>query len=186
MAEQPLYALIASLPFLRMQEKPAVSYGDFLESAAAFVEGQDLEELTALTLIPAKEQPCFRDGSFAAKYTAWENALRQSILRLRTAKFHLENTASAPRDAQFECDADSVAVRAYAADPLERERILDAARWDKAEELSSGHVFDLDVVEAFAVKLQIAEKWAKRAAGDPAKNLDSAAAMLEQTDGQQK
>ena len=179
MTKQPLFALIASLPFLRMREKPQLSHAAFLESAAAFVGGRDLEELAALSLVPADGRS-FRKGSFAAKYTAWEYALRQSIQRLRTAKFHLETASPVRREPAYESDADGAAVRAYAAaDPLERERILDAARWDKAEELTVGHTFDFDVVEAYAVKLQIAEKWAKRSAGDPEKNLDSSAAALE-------
>lgn len=180
MTKQPLFALIASLPFLRMREKPLLSHAGFLESAAVFIHGRDFDELAALSLTPADGGPSFRKGSFAAKYTAWEYALRQSIRRLRTAKFHLESSMSVRREPAYESDADAAAVRAYAAaDPLERERILDAARWDKAEELTVGHTFDLDAVEAYAVKLQIAEKWAKRSAGDPDKNLDSSAAALE-------
>ena len=76
----------------------------------------------------------------------------------------------------LDCDADAAAVRAYsAADPLERERLLDAARWEKASELTLLHQFDLDVLCAYYLQLQLAEKWARRAAGNAAVNLDEAA-----------
>ena len=40
-----LYSLLASLPALSMQEKPALTSAAFLEAAEAFVQGKDLEDL---------------------------------------------------------------------------------------------------------------------------------------------
>lgn len=173
-----LYSLISSLPPLSMQEKPAVSREEFLESAAAFMLDREAEMLAALSIVPA-DDTVFPEGSFCEQYTRWERALRRSILRIRTARRTDAAEQLAKHADAFECDADSAAVRAYAAaDPLERERLLDAARWTKTEELTSGHVFDLDQVCAYFIRLQIAEKWAKRTAGDAEKNLDAAAAAL--------
>lgn len=173
-----LYSLLASLPALSMQEKPALTSAAFLEAAEAFVQGKDLEDLRALSLIPA-ENASFSKGSFAADYTAWEMALRSAILRLRTAKRKEALPESGRHELSFECDAESAAQRAYAAaDPLEREKILDQARWTKTEELTVRSIYDLNSLGAYRIRLQIAEKWAARKAGDPAANMDAAAERL--------
>ncbi len=183
-----LYSLLASLPALSMLEKPAITSAAFLETAEAFVQGKDLEDLRALSLIPA-EGTAFRRGSFAANYTAWELALRSAILRLRTAKRKEPLPDTGKHKLSFECDAESAAQRAYAAaDPLEREKILDQARWIKTEELTVRSIYDLNTLGAYRIRLQIAEKWAERKAGDPAANMDLAAERLtggtEQTENQ--
>ena len=47
-----------------------------------------------------------------------------------------------------------------------------------SEVMAGIDVLDLDQVCAYFIRLQIAEKWAKRTAGDAEKNLDAAAAAL--------
>ncbi|MBO4264399.1 MAG: DUF2764 family protein [Bacteroidales bacterium] len=44
-------------------------------------------------------------------------------------------------------------------DILARERGLDAYLWDKAEEMTLMHVFDLDVILGFTVRLKMAARW---------------------------
>ncbi len=173
-----LFSLIASLPPLKMQEKPAITSAEFLASAAAFVKGKDMEMLSALSITP-DDAAAFPQNSFCAKYTEWEKALRTSILRIRTAKRSDAAEQMAKRENVFACDADYTAARAYAAaDPMEREKLLDAARWSKTEELTVRHIFDLDILCAYYIRLQIAEKWARRAQGNAGENLDAAAQKL--------
>ncbi len=173
-----LFSLISSLPALKMQEKPAVTSAEFLASASAFVKAKEMEMLSALSIVPA-DDAVFPEKSFCGKYTEWEKALRTSILRLRTAKRSDAAEQLARHENVFVCDADSAAARAYAAaDPLEREKLLDAARWNKTEELTVNHIFDFDTLCAYYIRLQIAEKWNSRTQGDAEKNLDSAAQKL--------
>lgn len=171
-----LLSLIASLPMLKMQAPPGVSREKFLLDASAWLSPEDLKALTALSLLPDGKTK-FAEHSFAAKYTRWETALRHSLVRLRLAKKHRDGNSAGPaRDNTFECDADAAAVRAFAAsNPLEREKLLDQARWEKTEELTARRIFDLDILQAYFIRLQIAEKWAARAAGNAEKNLNLAA-----------
>ena len=179
-----LYSLLASLPALSMQEKPALTSAAFLEAAEAFVQGKDLEDLRALSLIPAEENT-FRKGSFAADYTAWEMALRSAILRLRTAKRKEALPESGKHELSFECDAESAAQRAYAAaDPLEREKILDNARWSFLDEMELDHYADLDALSIYYRKLLILEKWAQYQKDRAEKNLEETASIVEKTAGQ--
>lgn len=173
-----LLSLIASLPSLKMREKPSVSREKFLEDAAAWLSPADMKDLAALSTLP-DETTAFPKNSFAAKYTRWETALRHSIVRLRLAQKHKDPARHNPPPGRinvFEPDADSAAVRAFSApDPLEREKLLDQARWEKTEELTVRHLFDLDLLQAYFIRLQIAEKWAVRDDAAATKNLDAAA-----------
>ncbi len=176
-----LFSLISSLPMLNMQEKPQITAEGFLDAAAVWLQGNELAELKELSLSPKTENH-FRAGSFAAVYSAWELALRHSILRLRIQKNRYTDVPAADIPV-FECDADAVAIRAYGAgDPLEREYILDRARWEKTEELTVGQTFGTDPLQAYFIRLQIAWKWAKRSMGNPEKNLDAAAENPEKGD----
>lgn len=177
-----LFSLISSLPALQIFEAPAIDRGDFLLAAQAFLAPDDLAELAELSIAPDTRKT-FRSESFAAKYSTWETAFRHSILKLQLAKHKNAEAQNAPpfrRDTTFECDADAAAAHAFsAADPLEREKLLDRARWDKTEELTVNHFFDLDRIQAYFIRLQIAEKWGRRASGDAAANFDAAAEAVE-------
>ena len=180
-----LFSLLSSLPRLTLFEQPGISHEKFLYFCSSYFHGKRMDLLRELSLRPDPEDPdaspflrgCSA-GSLPRAYSRWEAALRNSLAKIRIAKMpgrgSLERLGSG-----YETDADSAARRAYAApDPLERERILDRARWEKLDELArSGHshAFHFDSVCAYSLKLQIAEKWTARMdAGAPA-NLDRAA-----------
>jgi hypothetical protein len=44
---------------------------------------------------------------------------------------------------------------------IESEKFLDAARWQRLEELSQGHYFDLGALIVYALKLNILWRWEK-------------------------
>ena len=46
-------------------------------------------------------------------------------------------------------------------DILARERSLDDLMWNKAEELTTLHVFDLDLILGFVVRLEIIGRWVR-------------------------
>ena len=59
--------------------------------------------------------------------------------------------------------------------PLEREKLLDLARWRKIEEFEFGNRFNFNVLCAYKLKLELLLKWKARDAGQSQKNLDLAA-----------
>ncbi len=170
-----LYSFLSSLPPLKMQERPPFTGEEFLALAADYLSPEQQSMLSALSLVP--DDACiFPAGSFCAAYTEWEKALRLALLRIRTAKRSDAAVQMAKREGIFSSEADAAAARAYTAvNPLEREKLLDAARWSKTEELTVLHIFDFDIVCAYFIRLQIAEKWNRRAQGNAEKNLDAAA-----------
>lgn len=178
-----LFSLLSSLPQLTLFDQPGITHERFLYFCSSYFHGKRMELLKSLSLRPDDPDPQkilrrFPAGSVPRTYSNWETALRGSLAKLRAAKYPGLGTFDRP-DAGYETDADSAARRAYAApDPLERERILDRARWEKLDELARAghsHAFNFDSVCAYSLKLQIAEKWTKRKEAGAADNLDRAA-----------
>ena len=188
-----LFSLIASLPALRLFEEPGISSEEFMECCASRFRGPELELLQALSLVPSGTQTelvrrC-PEKSLPRRYAAWECALRNSLAGLRASKWkHGEPGPSRRLDGGYEADADLCAKQAAAAsDPLERERILDQARWRKLEELErafSRHMFSFDAVCAYRLKLRIAEKWTMRKAAGAVENLDRTALSVQNSEKQ--
>lgn len=188
-----LFSLISSLPALRLFEPPAISSEEFMDLCASRFRGFELELLRSLSLLPGEKlsgliRRC-PEKSLPPRYAAWENALRNSLAGLRASKWkHGEPGASRRFEGGYETDADACAKHAYAAaDPLEREKILDLGRWRKLEELErafSVHMFSFDTVCAYRLKLQIAEKWTARKAADAASHLDRAASAVQNSEKQ--
>ncbi len=172
-----LFALLASLPMLRREETPGIGMEELLSSAEAYLSAKKAGLFKALSL-SAEETSAFPAKSLAAKYVKWEGSLRNAIARQRAARLGLDPAAYL-RDFSYDTEADRFVRDAFAAEnPLEREKLLDASRWMKLEELEFGHRFDFDVLCAYKLKLEILLKWKARSAEHAAENLDLAAAEV--------
>lgn len=169
------YSLGASLPMLKRDESPAIGMDGFLAACSEWLSPERLETLKGLDLVPPKEAAP-QDGSMAANdFMAWEKSLRNRLARLRAGKLGLDPETHCLPDESFHPDAERAAQEAgMAPNPLERERLLDAARWYKLEDLELGHFFDFDSLCIYKLKLMIREKWQRHSAEKGAANLDAA------------
>jgi len=187
-------SLVSSLPLLRMTEAPLVSYGKFMSDCEGMIDAKHLDLLRRFSLVPglrpgekpqdaAPDDPGaleafieeFPEGSLAREYLLFESALRHSAMKLRAAKLGAAFAAPKPGHIFFDPEADRMVRAAFAApNPVERERILDTARWAKLDELEVKNRtrFNFDTVCAYSIRIQIAEKWAARSAGNSAEGLD--------------
>ena len=199
-------SLVSSLPLLRMTEAPLVSYGKFMSDCEGLLDGRNLGMLRRFSLVPglrpgqkpqdadaASDDPGaledfikeFPKGSLAREYLCFESALRHSAMKLRAARLGAAFAAPKPGHVFFDPEADRMVRAAFAApNPVERERILDTARWNKLDELEVKNrtPFNFDTVCAYSIRIQIAEKWAARSAGDSAAGLDRTVASVLATD----
>ena len=197
-------SLVSSLPLLRMTEAPLVSYGKFMSDCEGLIDAKHLDLLRRFSLVPglrpgekpqdaAPDDPGaleafieeFPEGSLAREYLLFESALRHSAMKLRAAKLGAAFAAPKPGHIFFDPEADRMVRAAFAApNPVERERILDAARWDKLDELEVKNRtrFNFDTVCAYSIRIQIAEKWAARSAGNSAEGLDRTVLSVLATD----
>ena len=190
-----LYAsLVSSLPLLRMTEAPSMDYGKFMSDCSGMLDDKHMEMLRRFSLVPGlrpgqKTQDGVSDDpdalesfiaefpkkSLAREYLCFETALRHSAMKIRAAKLGAAFAAPKPGHTFFDSEADRMVRAAFAApNPVERERILDTARWNKLDELEVKNLtpFNFDTVCAYSIRIQIAEKWAARSAGDSAAGLD--------------
>ena len=197
-------SLVSSLPLLRMTEAPLVSYAKFMSDCEGLLDAKNLDMLRRFSLVPGlrpgeKPQDAVQDdpgaleafiaefpkSSLAREYLCFEAALRHSAMKLRAAKLGTAFAAPKPGHVFFDPEADRMVRAAFAApNPVERERILDAARWDKLDELEAKNRtrFNFDTVCAYSIRIQIAEKWAARSAGNSAEGLDRTVASVLATD----
>ena len=197
-------SLVSSLPLLRMTEAPLVSYGKFMSDGEGLLDAKHLDMLRRFSLVPglrpgqkpqdaATDDPAaleafieeFPKGSLAREYLLFESALRHSAMKLRAAKLGAAFAAPKPGYTYFDPEADRMVRAAFAApNPVERERILDSARWAKLDELEVKNRtrFNFDTVCAYSIRIQIAEKWAARSAGNSAEGLDRTVLSVLATD----
>ena len=68
-----------------------------------------------------------------------------------------------------------------ASDALEREKILDNARWTFLDEMELGHYADLDALSIYCRKLLILEKWTQYQKEQAGKNLEETVSTVEKT-----
>ena len=187
-------SLVSSLPLLKMTEAPLVSYGKFMSDCAGMLDAKHMDLLRRFPLVPgivpgqkpqdaATDDPNaieafigqFPKGSLAQEYLRFETALRHSAMKLRAAKLGAAFAVPKPGFTFFDSEAERAVRIAFAApNPVERERILDTARWAKLDELEAKNLtrFNFDTLCAYSIRIQIAEKWAARAAGNSAEGLD--------------
>ena len=188
------FSLVSSLPLLKMTEAPLVSYGKFMSDCTGTIDAKKLELLRRFSLVPgvlpgqkpqdaASDDPNaleefigkFPKGSLAREYLRFETALRHSTMKLRAARLGAAFALPKPGHIFFDPEADRAVRAAFAApNPVERERILDTARWTKLDELEAKNLtrFNFDTLCAYSIRIQIAEKWAARTAGNSEEGLD--------------
>ena len=200
-------SLVSSLPLLRMTEQPQMSYAKFLSDCTGQIDARHQALLEKLSLVPglppgrkssgagtpSGDDPGtleafiaeFPAKSLARDYLLFESALRHSAMKLRAAKLGPEFATPKPGYTLFDSEADRAVRTAFSApNPVERERILDSARWSKLDELEVRNRtrFNFDTLCAYAIRLQIAEKWAARTAGDSAAGLDRTVSAVRDSD----
>ena len=197
-------SLVSSLPLLKMTEAPLVSHGKFMSDCSGMLDEKHLDLLREFSLVPglrpgqkpqdgAQDNPDaieefigkFPKGSLAHEYLVFETALRHSAMKIRAAKLGSAFAAPKPGHIFFDPEADRSVRAAFAApNPVERERILDTARWNKLDELEVKNRtrFNFDTICAYSIRIQIAEKWAARSAGNSAEGLDRTVSSVRDSD----
>ncbi|MBR6241075.1 MAG: hypothetical protein IKQ82_06420, partial [Lentisphaeria bacterium] len=142
-------SLVASLPLVKMTEPPQMSYGKFISDCTGQIDARNLELLKKLSPVPglppgekpsasAADDPGALDAfiaefpkkSLAREYLLFESSLRHSAMKLRAAKLGAAFAVPKPGFIFFDSEADRMVRAAFAApNPVERERVLDTARW---------------------------------------------------------
>jgi hypothetical protein len=106
-------------------------------------------------------------------WTAGEQSLRAELAKLRAAKKGLE-TESYNRYGAYSANILDAARKAFSEEsPLEAETIVLRALWSLLDELETGHLFDVDKLVAYYLRLQIVNLKNTRNKNDGGKNFSS-------------
>ena len=183
--EKKYHALKASLPMLLFDEAPPMSSAEFLERCAVWLKPDRMAVLRSLSEVPRESRKATSrflpaDRKAMDIYRDWEIALRNALARLRAVSMGLDPEKYLADSGRYDPEAEAAARAAFnAADPLEKEKALDRARWDFLDGMEWKHAFDFAGLCIYRCKLLILEKWSARQAGDAAANLDAAADRAE-------
>ena len=152
------YYLVASLPLLEFGMKMPILYEDFLSRCKDELSPKDLDIIKRAKIRPAED---IEDASLTLRqWKRFEATFRNELAGHRASK----RSKDASRYIRGEGYKDPfLAIKAHWAvneeSPLEAERFLDRLRWEKIEELERTHYFDIDYLVAYALKLEILERW---------------------------
>lgn len=161
--------LAASLPTLSMDATPSVTPEAFAEECARVLDPTQAGAVAALVA----GEPC--GHPFVRAWRDRDTQIRNAIARKRAARRGLDSAPQRPADG---CDmrvAQAVEAAFELPDPLARERAIDKVRWESLDELQGSQPISFEAILAYAVRLQIAWRWARRDAAAGQAFLDGLA-----------
>ncbi|MCQ9207063.1 MAG: DUF2764 domain-containing protein [Omnitrophica bacterium] len=140
------YYLVASLTYLRFEDAPPLTGAEFLEECAKWLTASDLKKLSTVELNELAANP--EDPAMIKEWKAFNRSLREGLAAARQAqKESLHEKYPAELKDIFN-----------EPNPLRMERKFEEKRWNFLEEKETGHHFDLEVLMAYFLKLQIMKR----------------------------
>jgi hypothetical protein len=135
-----------------------MSNDQFLDYTARHLSGKDFFALNNSSLTPSEERKTTQKALETWKH--FEISLRNELVNIRAKK--LGKDGHAYFRGEYVPDPFIAAMVAEAAGeetPLEVEKRIDTARWEKLEEIEKQHFFDLHFLIIYFLKIQILNKW---------------------------
>jgi hypothetical protein len=149
--------LVASLPMLFPGDPPPFGVADFLYRCAGVLSPEHHRTLERLLAGRVDET----DHPAAREWAARDIQLRNAVAQARATAWQADARPHLRDHPGFDgVVRDGVADALTKPTPLERERALDRCRWRVLDEIALGDAFGMGAVVAFAMKLQIASRWA--------------------------
>ena len=160
------YFFSASLPEIRLGERPPMTLGEFDAEA----EMQLTPRHYALLTGDGDDAPVLRG------MRRFEAFLRTRIARRRAEKLNIP--FDAPEPEEFYAEVETALGQLAQLAPAEREFETDKLRWRMLDELSALDEFGFDHLCAYRAKLKLAEKYRDRDAAAGKQRFDAAVAEL--------
>ncbi|MDD5347624.1 MAG: DUF2764 family protein [Candidatus Omnitrophica bacterium] len=150
--------LIPSLPLLLFGQRPPFDFEQFLARCRDLIPAEDFEMLAMCAQDNLLEQESARAA--LAHWIAFEKGLRNELTRIRASRKKIDPEKFLRSGASTEPSLYHIALNSHRIPSLvESEKSLDRERWQKLDELSLGHYFDLDALVVYALKLCILLRW---------------------------
>ena len=166
--------LISSLPMLNFFARAPFTTEDFFTKCKNLIPEKEFEILRGV----GGQDICSLASQGSGSLRHWANfeiALRNELVAARAARKKIDALKFLRPGPSPQAEISHLAMAAYrSASILEGERILDQARWNFLEALSSGHYFDFDYLLVYGLKLKILERWDKIQKADKEHLLNAA------------
>lgn len=177
-----MYAyLLSTLPSFELHDPPPMSASDLVARCRGFLADDELAALED------PERGASLDGEVGSVARRWldeERQLRNALARRRAAAWGVAPAPYLREHQGFRVDIEEGVARAYeAADPMARERAIDALRWRLAGELAGLVPWGFAALFAYAQRLRLAGSWASRGADAGRVALEGALDRLEERYG---
>jgi hypothetical protein len=159
--------LVASLPMLRLGEKPPMDATAFRAACTGHLLA---DELAAVEAVLENREPVA--GPASPLWNA-EVQLRDAVVRVRAKNRGVDSSRFVRPHPEFRVAIEKRVTDAFTRpNPLEQELELDRVRWMLADELALTDPFGFPGVLAFAAKVRLAERWAKMDEETGRKNVE--------------
>lgn len=162
--------LVAGLPELSLQaEVKSFDYGHCCKNILQHLQGTDAQllRLMLMGLAPQQQTPYLYVKAAQSKcrfirdYFAFDRMLRNAQVHVAAKKTGLEAANYLVGEEGAEPLPGNVKQVVDLPDVWERERKMDALRWEKASEIAVFNYLDIDYILAFVVKASIVDRWMK-------------------------
>jgi hypothetical protein len=141
------YYLVAALPMLRLENELPLTHSEFTEQCRQQLSEEDFIKFSS-------ESGC----RLEAEYEAWNTALKNELVKLRSAKLGFEAEESL-KDGRIYAGIAELAREIFNQDnPLEAEILMDKMRWNKISDLEALEYFSVEKLSAYALKLKLLER----------------------------
>jgi len=164
-AMEQQYYLVSSLPMLDFESAPPLSEDEFLDACVEWLPEDAMERLRSLSLLPPEE--ISRGESAIDKWYVWETRLRNALAGRRARREGGGGDRAAEKflreNLDFFSEIEDAVQEAFSKpSPLDREDVLDKARWRMLDSVEAGHPFDFDKLCVYKLKLLLLAKRASR------------------------
>lgn len=149
--------------------KPPLSYSDFLDACASELSQDDMNILRESS----------SGNVLLKKWGDFNKSLKNELVRTRAARKGKDPNKYLREDNGIDPFIAPLAHWAVNQDsPIEAELYLDRVRWDKIEDIKTGHYFDVEYLVAYGLQLKILERWHSVNSADGVKVLEGLAKKI--------
>jgi hypothetical protein len=164
------YALVASLPHLKIGDELPFSTEEYIENCAQWVTERETEILRKVLLQEPDIAPC----PLCKLWNNIETQLRNAVAKHRGQKLGVDYKEDQQPFEGFMGEVETYVNDAFAQnDPVELEQHLDRGRWNLAEQLIGQNPFSFEKVLAYGIQLKIVERWNRMDVSTGKQNIEA-------------
>ncbi len=148
------YYFAASLPSLSLDHSPDMDAALYIEESRSHLSESDQLALDALAANTPSAHPVVQ------LWRQYETQLRNAVARNRAQRLQVDPSDMLHDHLGYRVTIEAGVERAFqAADPMQREKMLDALRWELLNDIQGTDEFGTPSVITYYLRLQLCKRW---------------------------